>query len=157
MTFKVCLIHHIKTVGVRKGIHLRVARIMARAHCVQVGLFHQGYILFHCRDIYIPAKHRMRIMDVGTLEEHTFAIDGHISFPRHTTIIKCRATVSALTGHLEERGQPHSISSPSAINLMIYPCAPMNTSYGFIASRGITRCVRGARCGMNSCTNTTKV
>ena len=78
VAFKVCFVHHEEAVGIEHGIHLRLARIVAGAHGVDVGLLHQSDVAKHGGHIDITAIERMGIVDIRPFEEDALAVDGHI-------------------------------------------------------------------------------
>ena len=78
MTFKVCFVHHEEAVGIEHGIHLRLTRIVAGAHGVDVGLLHQGDIAKHGGYVNVASIERMGIVDIRSFEEDALAVDGHI-------------------------------------------------------------------------------
>ena len=75
VTLHIGLIHAVETIIVEHRVHLRLTGIVAGAHGVHVGLLHHLHIGEHRLDVYGAARDGVCILQVGTLEEHTLAID----------------------------------------------------------------------------------
>ena len=53
-----------------------MARIVAGADSIEIGLLHEADIGKHGGIVYIAAIERMGVVDVGAFEEYTLAVDG---------------------------------------------------------------------------------
>ena len=76
MALEVCLIHHIQTIGIKHSIHLLMARIVARADDIDIGLLHQCDVAQHRFIVHISSIEGVRVVSVHTLKEDTLAVDG---------------------------------------------------------------------------------
>ena len=77
----ISLVHHIQAIMIKKGVHLRIVRIMTGADGIQVMTLIEQHILqhrLHGDGLAIP---RMDIMAVSAFEQGQLAIDVHLIVP----------------------------------------------------------------------------
>ena len=77
MTFHIGFVHDIESEVVEHCVHLRLARVVACAHSVYIGLLHHAHIGEHCLHIYGAAVFGMCVLIVHTFEEYTLSVDIH--------------------------------------------------------------------------------
>ena len=71
----VSFVHSVDAVGVKHGVHLRLARIVRCAYGVDVGLLHESHVAEHCLGVDGASVFGMCVLRVDTLEEHALAVD----------------------------------------------------------------------------------
>ena len=75
MALNISLIHAVETIVVEHCIHLGLTRIVAGAHCIDVGKLHKHYVLEHCGHVDGMTEKRMDVLCVDTLEVFALAVD----------------------------------------------------------------------------------
>ena len=75
VAFEIGLVHHIETVEIHHGVHLGMARVVAGADRVEVGLFHEPYVSEHGLVVDVAAVEGVGVVYVGALEEYALAVD----------------------------------------------------------------------------------
>ncbi len=78
MALHIGLVHAVESVVVEHGIHLRLARIVACAHGVDIGLLHECHVAQHGGYVDGVAVERVYVLGVDTFEEHALAVDKHL-------------------------------------------------------------------------------
>ena len=71
----ISLVHAVQTIVVEHCIHLGLTRIVAGAHCIDVGELHKHYVLEHCGHVDGMTEKRMDVLCVDTLEVFALAVD----------------------------------------------------------------------------------
>ena len=69
--------HHVQSVAVAELIPERVVGVVAGAHCVDVELFHQEYVLEHPLAADRVAAVRIHLVTVDSLEQHALSVHEH--------------------------------------------------------------------------------
>ena len=69
------LVHAVQTVVVEHCIHLRLARIVAGAHGIDVGELHKRYVLEHCGHVDGVAEQWVDVLRIHSLEVFALAVD----------------------------------------------------------------------------------
>ena len=75
VTFKVSLVHHVKSVVVEHGIHFGLTWVVAGAHGVNIGLLHECNVLEHGGYVNGTTTSGVRVLRVNTSKVNLLAVD----------------------------------------------------------------------------------